>query len=76
MFVFQFFCTYKSLTFYGMTERGPRPYVVLAGYSTARVKIGDYHFYGFGTEIDYEAAATHYRWASTKEDRHIPRLNV
>ena len=35
-----------------------------SGYSVARVKLGDYHYYGYGTEIDYEMAATHYRLAS------------
>ena len=37
---------------------------LLAGYPIARVKIGDYHYYGYGTEIDYETAAVHYRMAS------------
>lgn len=31
------------------------------GYSTAQVKLGDYHYYGLGTQIDYDAAASHYR---------------
>lgn len=30
----------------------------------ARVKIGDYHYYGYGTAVDYETAAVHYRMAS------------
>ncbi|XP_065832511.1 protein sel-1 homolog 1-like isoform X3 [Oscarella lobularis] len=34
------------------------------GYSIARLKIGDYHYYGHGTKQDYEAAALHYRLAS------------
>lgn len=34
------------------------------GYSTARVKLGDYHYYGYGTEVDYEMAAIQYRMAS------------
>lgn len=31
------------------------------GYSAAQVKMGDYHYYGLGTHIDYDAAASHYR---------------
>lgn len=34
------------------------------GYVVARVKLGDHHYYGQGTKIDYEAAASHYRVAS------------
>lgn len=31
------------------------------GYSPAQVKLGDYHYYGLGTPVDYETAASHYR---------------
>lgn len=34
------------------------------GCSAARVKLGDYHYYGLGTPQDLEAAAHHYRIAS------------
>jgi len=34
------------------------------GYSTARIKLGDYHYYGIGTEVDYETAAEHYKKCS------------
>ncbi|KAI2799633.1 Protein sel-1 1 [Blomia tropicalis] len=34
------------------------------GSSAARVKLGDYHFYGLGTVVDYEMAANQYRSAS------------
>lgn len=34
------------------------------GYVMARVKLGDHHYYGQGTKVDYEAAANHYRIAS------------
>ncbi|KAL0270330.1 UNVERIFIED_CONTAM: hypothetical protein PYX00_007781 [Menopon gallinae] len=37
------------------------------GYSAAQVKLGDYHYYGLGTPIDYEMAATHYRLASDQQ---------
>ncbi|CAJ0939063.1 unnamed protein product, partial [Mesorhabditis belari] len=36
-------------------------------YPVARVKLGDYHYYGWGTEPDYELAAAQYRLAA---DRH------
>lgn len=32
------------------------------GYSTAQVKLGDYHYYGLGTNVDYDTAASHYRY--------------
>lgn len=31
------------------------------GYSTAQVKLGDYYYYGLGTDVDYDMAASHYR---------------
>ncbi|KAL0868910.1 hypothetical protein ABMA27_007242, partial [Loxostege sticticalis] len=34
------------------------------GCASARVKLGDYHYYGLGTPQDLEAAAHHYRIAS------------
>jgi SEL-1, putative (fragment) len=34
------------------------------GYSIARVKLGDYYYYGYGTNVDYELAAAQYRMAS------------
>ncbi|KAM4690298.1 protein sel-1 homolog 1 [Rhinophrynus dorsalis] len=34
------------------------------GYTVARIKLGDYHFYGYGTDVDYETAFIHYRLAS------------
>ena len=34
------------------------------GLSQSRVKIGDYNFYGFGTEQDFETASEHYRIAA------------
>ncbi|CAG2101027.1 unnamed protein product [Medioppia subpectinata] len=37
------------------------------GYSVARVKLGDYHYYGFGTRVDYEMAAAQYRMASESQ---------
>lgn len=36
-------------------------------YAYARIKLGDYYYYGYGTTVDYEMAATQYKIAS---DRH------
>ena len=38
----------------------------LLGYAVARVKLGDHHYYGYGTEVNYEAAAGQYRIAGEK----------
>ncbi|KAJ7341632.1 hypothetical protein JRQ81_005964 [Phrynocephalus forsythii] len=37
------------------------------GNAFARIKIGDYHFYGFGTKIDYVTAAVHYNLAADQQ---------
>uniref|UniRef100_A0A4W4FJR6 SEL1L adaptor subunit of ERAD E3 ubiquitin ligase n=1 Tax=Electrophorus electricus TaxID=8005 RepID=A0A4W4FJR6_ELEEL len=37
------------------------------GYTVARIKLGDYHFYGYGTDVDYESAVIHYRLASEQQ---------
>ncbi|XP_031550098.1 protein sel-1 homolog 1-like [Actinia tenebrosa] len=39
----------------------------IQGNTQARVKVGDYHYYGYGTEVDYEMAAFHYRLASEQQ---------
>uniref|UniRef100_H2YDJ4 Uncharacterized protein n=1 Tax=Ciona savignyi TaxID=51511 RepID=H2YDJ4_CIOSA len=38
------------------------------GYSIARIKLGDYYYYGRGTEVDYEVAAGHYKIASADKN--------
>ena len=38
------------------------------GYSAARVRLGDYYYYGWGTDVDYETAAGHYRIASEQQN--------
>jgi SEL1 protein len=30
----------------------------------ARLKLGDYYYYGYGTDVDYQQAATHYKYAT------------
>ncbi|XP_064404029.1 protein sel-1 homolog 1-like [Halichondria panicea] len=37
------------------------------GYAEARVKLGDYYYYGQGTSVNYEVAAHQYRMASDKQ---------
>ncbi|XP_044310560.1 protein sel-1 homolog 2 [Varanus komodoensis] len=37
------------------------------GNAFARVKTGDYHFYGFGTKRDYVTAAIHYNLAASQQ---------
>uniref|UniRef100_A0A8C3AR33 SEL1L adaptor subunit of SYVN1 ubiquitin ligase n=1 Tax=Cyclopterus lumpus TaxID=8103 RepID=A0A8C3AR33_CYCLU len=37
------------------------------GYTVARIKLGDYHYYGQGTDVDYETAVIHYRLASEQQ---------
>ncbi|XP_060687152.1 protein sel-1 homolog 1-like [Hemiscyllium ocellatum] len=37
------------------------------GYSYARIKLGDYYYYGYGTNVDYETAAIHYRLAAEQQ---------
>lgn len=37
------------------------------GYPEARVKLGDYYYYGRGTSVNYEVAAHQYRIASDKQ---------
>lgn len=41
------------------------------GYNIARLKLGDYYYYGKGTHIDYQQAASHYKYAS--EVSHNPQ---
>lgn len=41
--------------------------VLHTGYTVARIKLGDYHFYGYGTDVDYETAVIHYRLASEQQ---------
>ena len=41
------------------------------GYHIARIKLGDYYYYGKGTEVDYQQAASHYKFAS--EISHNPQ---
>lgn len=46
------------------------------GYTVARVKVGDYHFYGLGTVVDYELAALHYRLASEQQSNAQAMFNL
>ncbi|XP_060082455.1 protein sel-1 homolog 1-like [Ylistrum balloti] len=46
------------------------------GSTSARVKMGDYHYYGQGTKIDYETAASHYRVASEQQHNAQAMFNL
>lgn len=46
------------------------------GYSIARVKLGDYHYYGLGTKVDYEMAANQYRIASELQNNAQALFNL
>ena len=48
----------------------------LQGNTAARVKVGDYHYYGYGTDIDYETAAFHYRLASEQQHNAQAMFNL
>ncbi|XP_062538412.1 protein sel-1 homolog 1-like [Armigeres subalbatus] len=46
------------------------------GYSAAQVKLGDYHYYGLGTNVDFETAASHYRMASEQQHNAQAMFNL
>ncbi|MGH0180917.1 UNVERIFIED_CONTAM: hypothetical protein FKN15_005816 [Acipenser sinensis] len=46
------------------------------GYTVARIKLGDYHFYGYGTDVDYETAVIHYRLASEQQHNAQAMFNL
>jgi SEL1 protein len=46
------------------------------GSGAAQVKLGDYHYYGLGTPVDYEAAAAHYRLASEQQNNAQAMFNL
>uniref|UniRef100_A0A8C5K933 Protein sel-1 homolog 1 n=1 Tax=Jaculus jaculus TaxID=51337 RepID=A0A8C5K933_JACJA len=62
----------REATIIGENETYPRALLhwnraASQGYTVARIKLGDYHFYGFGTDVDYETAFIHYRLASEQQ---------
>ncbi|KAF7487824.1 Protein sel-1 -like protein 1 [Sarcoptes scabiei] len=46
------------------------------GYPIARLKLGDYHYYGLGTKVDYEMAANQYRMASELQNNAQALFNL
>ncbi|XP_050295038.1 protein sel-1 homolog 1 isoform X2 [Anthonomus grandis grandis] len=46
------------------------------GYSMARVKVGDYYYYGLGTSVDYENAASQYRLAAEQQHNAQAMFNL
>ena len=61
---------------YNVKDALVKYFCIFAGYTYARVKVGDYHFYGQGTELDYEAAASHYRLASEQQHNAQAMFNL
>ncbi|XP_063804296.1 protein sel-1 homolog 1 isoform X2 [Pseudophryne corroboree] len=62
----------QEASLFGENETFPRALLhwnraAAQGYTVARLKLGDYHFYGYGTEVDYETAFIHYRLASEQQ---------
>ncbi|KAM3919954.1 protein sel-1 homolog 1 [Leptodactylus fuscus] len=62
----------KEANLFGENETFPRALLhwnraAAQGYTVARLKLGDYHFYGYGTDVDYETAFIHYRLASEQQ---------
>jgi SEL1 protein len=45
-------------------------------YAFARVKLGDYNYYGLGTSVDYAAAANHYKIAATSHQNAQAMFNL
>ncbi|VDI06787.1 SEL1 protein [Mytilus galloprovincialis] len=46
------------------------------GSTIARLKMGDYHYYGYGTKVDYESAASQYRLASEQQHNAQAMFNL
>ena len=70
--IFSLAILFFSLLEYSDTNLG----FPLTGNTAARVKVGDYHYYGYGTEIDYETAALHYRLASEQQHNAQAMFNL
>ena len=46
------------------------------GYSQARIKLGDFHYYGLGTDINFEEAANQYRQAAENQNNAQAMFNL
>ena len=51
-------------------------FILPTGSTQARLKMGDYHYYGYGTDVDYESAASHYRLASEQQHNAQAMFNL
>jgi len=49
---------------------------LLIGSTVARIKLGDYHYYGLGTKVDYEQAIQHYRVAGEQQNNAQAMYNL
>ncbi|XP_035271094.1 protein sel-1 homolog 1-like [Anguilla anguilla] len=70
-----------AVQIFGRNETHPRALLhwnraAAQGYTVARIKLGDYHFYGYGTDVDYEIAAMHYRLASEQQHNAQAMFNL
>ena len=45
--------------------------LTVQGFADARVKLGDYHYYGRGTEVDYAAAGHEYQAAADARNAQV-----
>ena len=50
--------------------------VCYTGSTVARIKLGDYHYYGLGTTVDYEQAIQHYRVAGEQQSNAQAMYNL
>lgn len=46
------------------------------GSTVARIKLGDYYYYGLGTSVDYEQAIQHYRVAGEQQSNAQAMYNL
>lgn len=46
------------------------------GYGMARVKLGDYFYYGYGTQVDHESAVSHYKIAYEQQQSAQAMFNL
>ncbi|XP_048105583.1 protein sel-1 homolog 1 isoform X4 [Alosa alosa] len=71
----------EGLRIFSENETYPRALLhwtraAVQGYTVARIKLGDYHFYGYGTDVDYETAVMHYRLASEQQNSAQAMFNL
>ena len=68
--------SHTGLYYWSSSHLYKQPSLVWPGSTVARIKMGDYHYYGYGTEVDYDSAATHYRLASEQQHNAQAMFNL